>query len=633
MVERMLVGLLARGHVLLEGVPGVAKTLAVRTLADVVGGIFTRLQFTPDLMPSDIVGTRVWRPSRGGVRHRARPGLRQPRPRRRDQPRAGQGAVRPAGGDGGAAGQHRRPHLRPARPVPRPGHPEPDRDRGRLPAARGPARPVPAQGRRRPRRRARGADDPAADERATRRTPNRCSTPTRSWRCRRRRTEVFVHHAVAQYAVDLVMATRAPDQLRPGHLDGAARASASAPAAPSASSPRAAPWPSCAAATTCCPPTSPTWPATSSRTGWCSPSTRSPTASTPAASSTRSLAAVPQPRVAPQQEDELADAMTGDADVARGPRRPFQVDRAARAAPPRRAGIRATSSGMRLGPGQRGRGARPLPARRGRRTPHRLERHRPQPGAARVAHPRRARAGHLAPARPHAPAWRSAPRRREGRRRAAGRRRRRRCSPTGPGNRVGLAGWRPPACAGSPRSRPGRPRVQLVRGAAEPPATGTRAGPSPGGGARRARRRARRPGLRVVVTDLVEPDGSVERPVRLGGGRCGGWPPATTSLVVEVVDPRELELPDVGPVVLSTPRPAASARCGPRAPAARSATPWRGRATASRSRRPCGLPAPSTCVLRTDQDWCGDLAGSSGPPAHGSATAARRRPTRRRRPT
>ena len=63
MVERLLVGLLARGHVLLEGVPGVAKTLAVKTLADVVGGSFSRLQFTPDLMPADIVGTQVWRPS------------------------------------------------------------------------------------------------------------------------------------------------------------------------------------------------------------------------------------------------------------------------------------------------------------------------------------------------------------------------------------------------------------------------------------------------------------------------------------------------------------------------------------------------------------------------------------------
>jgi MoxR-like ATPase len=57
-----MVGLLARGHCLLEGVPGVAKTLAVETLARAVGGSFSRLQFTPDLVPSDIVGTRIYRP-------------------------------------------------------------------------------------------------------------------------------------------------------------------------------------------------------------------------------------------------------------------------------------------------------------------------------------------------------------------------------------------------------------------------------------------------------------------------------------------------------------------------------------------------------------------------------------------
>ncbi len=66
LVERMLVGLLARGHCLLEGVPGVAKTLAVRTLAEVIGGRFARLQFTPDLVPGDIMGTRIWRPSTEG---------------------------------------------------------------------------------------------------------------------------------------------------------------------------------------------------------------------------------------------------------------------------------------------------------------------------------------------------------------------------------------------------------------------------------------------------------------------------------------------------------------------------------------------------------------------------------------
>ncbi|GAA1831437.1 MoxR family ATPase [Pseudonocardia ailaonensis] len=64
LVERMLVGLLARGHLLLEGVPGVAKTLAVETVAKVVGGSFSRLQFTPDLVPADILGTRIYRQGR-----------------------------------------------------------------------------------------------------------------------------------------------------------------------------------------------------------------------------------------------------------------------------------------------------------------------------------------------------------------------------------------------------------------------------------------------------------------------------------------------------------------------------------------------------------------------------------------
>jgi len=61
MIERMFVALLARGHCLLEGVPGVAKTLAVETVARVVGGTFARIQFTPDLVPADIVGTRIYR--------------------------------------------------------------------------------------------------------------------------------------------------------------------------------------------------------------------------------------------------------------------------------------------------------------------------------------------------------------------------------------------------------------------------------------------------------------------------------------------------------------------------------------------------------------------------------------------
>jgi MoxR-like ATPase len=64
LVERMLVGLLAKGHLLIEGVPGVAKTLAVETFARVVGGSFSRIQFTPDLVPADLLGTRIYRAGR-----------------------------------------------------------------------------------------------------------------------------------------------------------------------------------------------------------------------------------------------------------------------------------------------------------------------------------------------------------------------------------------------------------------------------------------------------------------------------------------------------------------------------------------------------------------------------------------
>ncbi|MFQ5889338.1 MAG: AAA family ATPase [Gemmatimonadota bacterium] len=60
MVERLLIGLLTGGHVLLEGVPGLAKTLAVRTLADAIHTTFRRIQFTPDLLPADLIGTLVW---------------------------------------------------------------------------------------------------------------------------------------------------------------------------------------------------------------------------------------------------------------------------------------------------------------------------------------------------------------------------------------------------------------------------------------------------------------------------------------------------------------------------------------------------------------------------------------------
>jgi MoxR-like ATPase len=64
MLERILVALLSNGHLLLEGVPGLAKTLTIKTLADVLDASFKRIQFTPDLVPADLVGTRIYRPDR-----------------------------------------------------------------------------------------------------------------------------------------------------------------------------------------------------------------------------------------------------------------------------------------------------------------------------------------------------------------------------------------------------------------------------------------------------------------------------------------------------------------------------------------------------------------------------------------
>jgi MoxR-like ATPase len=65
LLERMVVALLARGHILVEGVPGLAKTMAIKTMAEVIGGEFKRIQFTPDLVPADLVGTRIYNQKTG----------------------------------------------------------------------------------------------------------------------------------------------------------------------------------------------------------------------------------------------------------------------------------------------------------------------------------------------------------------------------------------------------------------------------------------------------------------------------------------------------------------------------------------------------------------------------------------
>ena len=65
LLERLVVALLARGHILVEGVPGLAKTMAIKTVAEVIGGEFKRIQFTPDLVPADLIGTRIYNQKTG----------------------------------------------------------------------------------------------------------------------------------------------------------------------------------------------------------------------------------------------------------------------------------------------------------------------------------------------------------------------------------------------------------------------------------------------------------------------------------------------------------------------------------------------------------------------------------------
>jgi MoxR-like ATPase len=75
LLERLAVALLARGHILVEGVPGLAKTMAIKTLAEAIGGEFKRIQFTPDLVPADLIGslpTSCWRMRSTAPRPRCR---------------------------------------------------------------------------------------------------------------------------------------------------------------------------------------------------------------------------------------------------------------------------------------------------------------------------------------------------------------------------------------------------------------------------------------------------------------------------------------------------------------------------------------------------------------------------------
>ena len=134
LVESLLIGLLSDGHILLEGVPGLAKTLAIKTLSNLIDGKFSRIQFTPDLLPADVIGTMIY--SQKEVAFQVKKScIRELRTCRRNKPCPGKGAECVAGIDAGASGDHRRTDLQVAGAFPRNGNTESGGAGGYIPIA------------------------------------------------------------------------------------------------------------------------------------------------------------------------------------------------------------------------------------------------------------------------------------------------------------------------------------------------------------------------------------------------------------------------------------------------------------------------------------------------------------------
>lgn len=106
----ILTAVLARGHVLIEDLPGLGKTLIARSFAAALGLDFTRVQFTPDLLPADLLGSTIYDMQSGRFRIPGRAYFHQPVARRRDQPDAAEDASGTVGGNGRGPGEHRWPN-------------------------------------------------------------------------------------------------------------------------------------------------------------------------------------------------------------------------------------------------------------------------------------------------------------------------------------------------------------------------------------------------------------------------------------------------------------------------------------------------------------------------------------------
>ena len=106
MIERLLLGLLAKGHVLLEGLPGLAKTLSIKTLSSAIDSDFQRIQFTPDLLPADIIGTMIYNPGKNEFHVTERTHFRQLRIADEINQGTGKSPIRIIGSHAGKTSDH-----------------------------------------------------------------------------------------------------------------------------------------------------------------------------------------------------------------------------------------------------------------------------------------------------------------------------------------------------------------------------------------------------------------------------------------------------------------------------------------------------------------------------------------------
>ena len=132
LVESLLIGLLSDGHILLEGVPGLAKTLAIKTLASLIDAKYSRIQFTPDLLPADVIGTMIY--SQKSEEFQVKQGPVFANFVLADEINRAP-AERPSGSDAGTSGDNQRKYIQVAVSFPGNGNPEPDRAGRNLSAA------------------------------------------------------------------------------------------------------------------------------------------------------------------------------------------------------------------------------------------------------------------------------------------------------------------------------------------------------------------------------------------------------------------------------------------------------------------------------------------------------------------